>query len=128
MGNVQKPTVTTKQFEDHIEYLKGELARATSQLNATRSDLQTSEETLAAAQSEIGQLREELQAARAELQGRNAGPKGPLPEPSMPSVASSFRCANHGRHLHAKLAHSSCTAFQPRGVGSGIRRRSFHWR
>ena len=93
---MQKPTVTTKQFEDHIEYLKGELARATSQLNATRSELATTEEALAAAHSDIGQLREELQAVQAELQGRAVAPKGALPEPSMPSVASSFRCVGHG--------------------------------
>ena len=97
-GDAQKPTVTTKQFEDHIEYLKGELARATSQLNATRSGLATSEEALTAARSEIRQLQEELRAARAELQGKGAAPRGALPEPSLQSLASSFRWANHATY------------------------------
>ena len=92
---MQKPVVSIRQFEDHIEYLKGELARATSQLNAARSDLVASSESLAAAQSEIIQLKGDLVAAKAELADRSNLPSRDtdrsLLAPSMQSMASSFR-------------------------------------
>ena len=93
----QKPTVSTQQFEAHIEYLKGELARATSQLNASRTELAASKEALAEAQTEVEQLRTELTLAKAELAARPALPNRDsdrsVAAPSAPSVASSYRCA-----------------------------------
>lgn len=87
---VQKPS--TRQFEEHIEYLKGELARATSQLHAARSEVAASREALAAAQVEASQLRGELSAARAELAARAAAEPRASGLPSAPSAASSHRC------------------------------------
>lgn len=91
---VQKPTVSKRQFEDHIEYLKGELARATSQLNAARSELVASSESLAAAQSEINHLKSELVAAKTELANKSLpqlrDSRSMVP-PTAQSVASSLR-------------------------------------
>lgn len=93
---LQKPTVSTQQFVDHIEYLKGELARAISQLNAARSELIASGESSTAAQAEINHLKGELVAVKTELANRS------LPQntrdssrtvvaPSAQSLASSMR-------------------------------------
>lgn len=105
---MQKPTVSTQQFEDHIEYLKGELARATSQLNAARSELVVSGESMAAAQAEINQLKSELAVAKTELANKSLPqmrePYRTLAAPTAQSIASSLRSgsfvvfAQHNSH------------------------------
>ena len=107
LPDLQKPTVSTQQFEAHIEYLKGELARATSQLNASRTELAASKEALAEAQTEVEQLRTELTLAKAELAARPALPHRDSDRsvaapsaPSAPSVASSYRYALKTLRMH----------------------------
>lgn len=93
--------MSAHQFEEHIEYLKGELARAISQLNATRTELEEAKEAIAdanreieAANAENGRLQGKLRAARTELARQpiqHREPERSAAAPSAPSVASSFR-------------------------------------
>lgn len=101
---LQKPTVSQQQFEDHIEYLKGELARATSQLNSARSELVASSDSLAAAHAEADQLKSELVAAKTELANKSLpqlrDPRILAPAAAQ-SIASSLRHApSHCFRLH----------------------------
>lgn len=71
---VQRAAITAQQYEDHIEYLKGELARAISQLNSSRAEVEESKESLRQAHSKIATLNSKLTSLESELASKGPDP------------------------------------------------------
>ena len=57
---MQRPLISSRQYEDHIEYLKSELTRVVSHLNKARAEVEESKENLSQAHNTIATLQTRL--------------------------------------------------------------------
>lgn len=59
---LQRVSITAQQYEEHIDYLKGELTRAISQLNGSRAEIEEYKDILRKIEAKNATLESELAA------------------------------------------------------------------